>query len=321
MDMPARPSGPAIDNGRSYGAIAHLAADCRAVVAINAGLRKAGLSAPEFYTGDLGQGFLIIEDLGDKLYGRMMADNEDVSEPMEAAVMLLAQMAEGDWPAAMPVPDGTDYVVPTYDDDALNVEVSLLPAWFWPLVTGGSIPAALREEFDAAWARVLPAAHTEAPVWVLRDYHSPNLVWIPERQGIERVGLLDAQDCAFGHPAYDLASLLQDARIDIPTAVSSDLFESYCAMRQARSPRFDRAGFQAAYAVLGAQRATKILGIFARLSRRDGKHQYLRHLGRVSNTLEVNLAHPALAPVRQWFERHLPLRAREAAIARLLRAT
>jgi N-acetylmuramate 1-kinase len=320
MDMPARPDGPAIQDGRSYSAIAHLAEDCRAVVAINAGLRQAGLSAPELYAADLDQGFLIIEDFGDRLYGQMMAEGEDVSEPMAAAVMLLAHVAERDWPRKVSVPGGSDHVVADYDEDALKVELSLLPGWFWPLVTGEAVPAGPHEEFKAAWAGVLPAAETEAPVWVLRDYHSPNLVWLAERVGIARVGLLDAQDCVFGHPAYDLASLLQDARVDIPAAVESEMFDHYCAMRKARSPRFDRAAFGAAYAVLGAQRATKILGIFARLSRRDGKHQYLRHLPRVSRTLEANLAHPALTPVRHWFDRHLPASAREAAVARLLRS-
>jgi N-acetylmuramate 1-kinase len=321
MDMPARPDGPAIRDGRSYGAIAHLAENCRTVVAINAGLRQAGLSAPELYALDMDQGFLLIEDFGDRLYGRMMADGEDVSEPMAAAVTLLAQVAERDWPRRMPLPNGTEYVLADYDDDVLNIELSLLADWFWPLVRGEPIPADLREEFHAAWAGVLPAAESDAPVWVLRDYHSPNLVWLPERQGIARVGLLDAQDCVFGHPAYDLASLLQDARVDIPGSVARDLFDYYCAMREAESRRFERGGFEAAYAVLGAQRATKILGIFARLSRRDGKHGYLRHLPRVSRTLDLNLAHPALAPVRHWIDRHLPASARNAAVQRLPHTT
>jgi hypothetical protein len=229
-------------------------------------------------------------------------------------------MTERDWPRSMPLPDGTEYVLADYDDDALNIELSLLADWFWPLVKGEPIPNDLREEFHAAWGIVLPAARSDAPVWVLRDYHSPNLIWLPEREGIARVGLLDAQDCVFGHPAYDLASLLQDARVDIPGSVARDLFDYYCAMRQARSS-FDRAAFEAAYAVLGAQRATKILGIFARLSRRDGKHGYLRHLPRVSRTLDSNLAHPALAPVRQWIDRHLPASARNAAVQRLPHTT
>ena len=318
MDMPARPDGPPIRDGRSYGAIAHLAENCRAVVAVNDGLRQAGLSAPELYSGDLDQGLLIIEDLGDRLYGRMIAANEDVAEPMSAAVELLAYVARREWPRTVPLPGGTGYVVADYDAEALTIELSLLPDWFWPLATGRSIPAEALAEFAAAWARVLPAARSEAPVWVMRDYHSPNLLWLPERDGIARVGLLDTQDCVFGHPAYDLASLLQDARIDIPAALASTLYEHYCTIREGDDPRFDRTAFGAAYAVLGAQRATKILGIFARLSRRDGKHGYLRHLPRVSRRLEANLAHPALAPVRQWFDRHLPQDAREAAIERLL---
>jgi aminoglycoside/choline kinase family phosphotransferase len=275
------------------------------------------LSAPDLHAFDIDRGFLIIEDLGDELYGPIIAGAAD-NEPMTAAVELLAVIAERDWPASMPLPDGTDHVVAQYDEDALRIELSLLPDWFWPLSTGAAMPAGPRADFKAAWERVLPSVHCEWPVWVLRDYHSPNLVWLAERRGVRRVGLLDVQDGVFGHPAYDLASLLQDARIDIPAGLAEKLFETYCALRQ-HSPRFDRARFEAAFAVLGAQRATKILGIFARLSRRDGKHHYLRHLARVSCNLEANLAHPVLEPVRQWFDRHLPLSAREAAIARVLR--
>jgi N-acetylmuramate 1-kinase len=321
MDMPCRPDGPVIHNGRSYSAIAHLAEGCRAVVAVNAGLREAGLSAPELYEADFAQGVLIIEDLGDKLYGRMMADNENVSEPMTAAVMVLAEVAGRHWPRQVRLPDATDYVVPDYDQEALEIELSLLANWYWPLVKGQPMAHAVQAAFEAAWERVLPAARPDRPVWVLRDYHSPNLVWLGDRQGLARVGILDAQDCVFGHPAYDLASFLQDARVDVPAAVARELFDYYCAMRQADSAHFDRTAFEAAYAVLGAQRATKILGIFARLSRRDGKHVYLRHLPRVSRTLEANLAHPVLAPVRQWFDRHLPASERHAAVERTLSAT
>jgi aminoglycoside/choline kinase family phosphotransferase len=147
-------------------------------------------------------------------------------------------------------------------------------------------------------------------VWALRDYHSPNLLWLPERAGLKRVGIIDTQDCLMGHPAYDLASMLQDARVDVDAAVAGDLHEHYCRLR-ASDPHFDRQAFEAAFAVLGAQRATKILGIFARLSKRDGKHGYLRHVPRVSRYLERNLAHPELKALKAWFDRHLPAQQRE----------
>jgi aminoglycoside/choline kinase family phosphotransferase len=144
----------------------------------------------------------------------------------------------------------------------------------------------------------------------LRDYHSPNLLWLPDRQGIRRAGLIDTQDCVRGHAAYDLVSLLQDARVDIGAEEEAELFDIYCAGR-ANDGTFNRTSFKAAYAILGVQRATKILGIFARLSKRDGKHGYLRHLPRVSGYLERNLRHPVLAPVQRWFARHLPADVRE----------
>lgn len=315
MDMPARPDGPPVRAGHSYSAIAHLAEDCRAVVAINGVLRGTGFSAPEIYSADIESGFLLIEDFGDKLFGRMMAQHEDVSEPMLAAVLVLAEIAGRDWPRRVGLPDGTAYELVSYDEEAFEIEVSLLIDWFWPLAKKAPAPEPVRRSFEAAWRSIFPLARADRPVWVLRDYHSPNLMWLAEREGIRRVGLIDTQDCVFGHPAYDLAALLQDARVDIPTEVARDLFEYYCAMREADDSDFDRDAFAAAYAVLGAQRASKILGIFARLSRRDGKHGYLRHLERVSKTLESNLAHPALALVREWFDRHLPLQERSAASA------
>ncbi len=226
---------------------------------------------------------------------------------MRAAVEVLADMAVQAWPSTVPVDEHTAHGVPAYDHEAQLIETDLLPSWFWPYLHDCEVPPELSADFAEAWSRVLPAARAETPVWVLRDYHSPNLLWLPERSGIRRVGLIDTQDCLLGHPAYDLASLLQDARVDVSTTEESELFEHYCTTR---AP-FDRQSFAAAYAILGAQRATKILGIFARLSKRDGKHIYLQHLPRVSRYLEKNLQHRALAPVRKWYDRHLPQAMRE----------
>lgn len=310
MDMPAMPDGPPVRDGRSYSAIAHLAETCRAVVAINSGLRRAGFSAPEVLAFDLEHGFVLLEDLGDRVYGRMLAAGEDMREPLHAATRALAAMAERDWPAATPLPDGALYTLPSYDRDALEIELALLLDWFWPLAKGSPVPAEIRAGYEAAWRQALPLAAPERAVWVLRDYHSPNLIWLPEREGVARVGMIDTQDALIGHPAYDLASLLQDARVDIPREIARDLFDRYLAIRAA-SPGFDRDRFVAAYRVLGAQRCAKILGIFARLWKRDGKPRYLGHLPRVSRLLEENLAHPALEPVADWFARHLPAALRE----------
>jgi len=305
MDMPARPDGPPVRGGKPYSAIAHLAEDIRAVVAINAGLVARGYSAPRIEACDLQQGFAIIEDLGRNVYGRMMQDGADMGEPMHQAVALLADMAARDWPAIAPIGNGETHSLSPYDLDAQLIEIDLLPSWFWPHVHGTAVPAELRAEFEAIWTGLLPAAVPEKPVWTLRDYHSPNLLWLPEREGFRRVGLIDTQDAVLGHPGYDLVSLLQDARVDIPFEMADRLFAGYCCLRQSQG-WFDREAFALAYALLGAQRATKILGIFARLSKRDGKHGYLRHVPRVSRYLELNLQHRALAPLKTWFDRYLP---------------
>ena len=160
----------------------------------------------------------------------------------------------------------------------------------------------MKRQFQDLWREVLPRVLGARPVWTLRDYHSPNLLWLPEREGLARVGIIDTQDCVLGHPAYDLASLLQDARVDIDFGWADTLIGHYCALRGG----LDAKEFATAYAILGAQRATKILGIFARLSKRDGKPGYIRHMPRVARYLARNLAHAELSNLRGWFERHLP---------------
>jgi len=303
MDMQVRPDGPPVQDGLPYSAIAHLAEDIRAVIAINTELVARGFSAPRILACDVEKGLAVIEDLGRNVYGRMMLAGENMDQPLRAAVGVLAEIAGQEWPARVPVTESLFHHVPPYDLRAQLIEVDLLPSWFWPFLRNEQIPAALHHEFTALWRGILPNAQPARPVWTLRDYHSPNLLWLPERQGIKRVGLIDTQDCVLGHPAYDLASLLQDARVDIDFAVADAMFEHYCRLR---GPGFDRESFATAYAVLGAQRATKILGIFARLAKRDGKPGYLRHMPRVARYLARDLGHPVLKPLHAWFETHLP---------------
>lgn len=307
MDMPARPDGPPVKHGKPYSAVAHLAEDIRAVAAINMKLVEAGYSAPITHALDTANGLAIIEDLGREVFAPKIRAGHDMREPMRAAVDVLADMARRDWPAQAPVGDGQMHIVPPYDEDAQLIEVDLLPSWFWPYLHGVEVPGALREEFAEIWRKLLPFTRGPMPVWTLRDYHSPNLLWLPQRAGLKRIGIIDTQDCVLGHPAYDLASLLQDARVDIDFNWADELFEHYCSAR----PGLDRAEFEAAYAALGAQRATKILGIFARLSKRDGKHAYLAHMPRVSRYLERNLQHPRLAALKTWYDKHLPASVRE----------
>jgi len=195
--------------------------------------------------------------------------------------------------------------LPTYDRDAFLIEVELLLDWY-VAHRGGTIGDDARTQFLSLWRAALTRAATGPVHWVLRDFHSPNLLWLADRTGIARVGLLDFQDALIGPPAYDVASLLQDARVDVPETMEFALLGRYAQARQADDPQFNLHGFVALYALMAAQRATKILGIFARLDRRDGKPQYLRHLPRVWGYLRRSLAQPTLAPLKAWYDAHVP---------------
>jgi hypothetical protein len=221
-------------------------------------------------------------------------------------VDVLLAIAERPAPQTLPIEGQAPYRLPTYDEEALVTEASLLLDWFWPALHGGPTPDSVRREFVALWRPLLRLAAEAEKVLTLRDYHSPNLMWLPDRQGLQRVGLLDFQDALQGPAAYDLVSLLQDARLDVPEALEAEQLDRYCAVRSAKDSRFSSTGFRTLYATLGAQRNSKILGIFARLAKRDGKRGYLVHLPRVARYLARDLAHPALSELRGWYERELP---------------
>lgn len=305
MDMPQKPDGPPVQNGKPYSAIAHLAESISAVVAVNTYLRDLGYSAPAILASDLTAGLAIIENLGDQVYGRMMKSSVAMQEPMLTAVEVLADMATQHWPYDVKINERQSHEVPSYDLGAQLIEVDLLVTWFWPYVNGNQAVESLHHSFEKIWRELLPLAVAEKPQWVLRDFHSPNLIWITDRKGLQRVGLIDTQDCLMGHAAYDLASMLQDARVDIGDNWADQLYAHYVSLRT-KQGAFDDENFSCAYAILGAQRATKILGIFARLAKRDGKPGYLQHMPRVSRYLARNLAHPALGKLKQWYHTHLP---------------
>jgi len=305
MDMQARPDGPPVKNGKSYSAIAHLAENIAAAIGIDTHLCKMGYSAPLVHAFNIQNGLAIIEDLGREVFGHKKALGHDMREPIKAAVELLADMAKREWPETVSAGEGALHRIPDYDEDALLIETDLLPSWFWPHLHGDSAPRSAHGQFAALWSEILPLAAPRKPGWTLRDFHSPNLLWLPERDGLRRVGLIDTQDCVFGHPAYDLVSLLQDARVDIADSLAEEMFDYYCGLRS-NETGFSRADFSTAFAVLGAQRGTKILGIFARLSKRDGKHDYLKHIPRVARHLERNLQHPKLHRMKLWFDTQLP---------------
>jgi N-acetylmuramate 1-kinase len=260
----------------------------------------------------------LTEDLGNQVFGKILLAGKDMTEPMLTAAELLADLGHRAQTDKMNFFVWGSYTIPPYDEAALLIETELLPKWFWPHINNTVPPEEIVSSFDAIWRKILPLAQQKSPQIVMRDFHSPNLLWIPDRKGILRVGLIDTQDAVMGHAAYDLVSMIQDARVDISDKLARQTFEHYIALRKAKpnfttgtltianKDDFSETEFKTAYAILGAQRATKILGIFARLNKRDGKPAYLKHIPRVSRYLAQNLEHPALAELKQWYLNNLP---------------
>jgi N-acetylmuramate 1-kinase len=304
MNAPPRPDGPPVKRGLSYSALAHLAEDVKPFVAIANGLRERGFSVPKIFAADHEAGFVLLEDLGNKLVigGHPPAP---IAERYERATDLLVALHGMELPDELAVAPHIDHRLPTYDLDAYLIEAELLLDWYLPY-RGTTATAEVRALFQTLWREALRPVLDAPRTWVLRDYHSPNLLWLDDRDGIAAVGLLDFQDAVMGPAAYDLASLLQDARVDVPEELEIALFARYVHGRRDAEGTFEADSFARIYATLAAQRATKILGIFARLDRRDGKPQYLRHLPRIFRSLRRVLTHPALAALDKWYLARVP---------------
>lgn len=260
-------------------------------IAVTKQLQAMGASVPEILAADENEGFLLLEDLGDGVYTRLL--KQDISQEQAyylAAIEALANIQRVKQPA-----------LPLYDMSVYLREVGLLAEWFLPQIYGLERAAAMREGWLAIWQPVLMAAGLQQSVLVHRDYHADNLLWLPEREGQQRVGMLDYQDALLGDSAYDLVSLLEDARRD----VSMDTVEACFAQMLALTGE-DKARFSTRYAVLGAQRNAKIIGIFTRLCVRDGKAHYLEYLPRVWGHFLSDIEHPVLAPVKQFIDSYVP---------------
>jgi tRNA threonylcarbamoyl adenosine modification protein YjeE len=315
MDAPRQADGPPVRAGKSYSRIACLADEdmARAFMAVGAALRGAQLSAPATLASDLDHGILLIEDLGERVFGAELAAGRVAQgELLRAAVDVLLHLRSVPVPARLPLPDGSSFTLPRRDRAAFEIEVELLIDWYWPLVKGERAPAAARATFARLWRSVLDRLLALPGGWFLRDFHSPNLIWLPQRGGRQRVGIIDFQDALNEHFAFDLASLLQDARVDVAPALEEALLAYYCAEARAREPAFDEPALRRAYVDFGAQRNTRLLGLWARLQARDGKAEYLQHIPRSWGYLARNLRDPALAELRAWYEEHFPAETRAA---------
>lgn len=267
--------------------------DVRPFVTIAEYLSDMELSAPKIYGRDLKAGFLLLEDLGDQTYTRILASDGDERALYKLATETLMALHR----RFVSADD-----VPPYDDGRLLDEAALLVDWFLPAIRGIPTSDALRREYMNLWQSVLPHARRVPSSLILRDYHVDNLMWLEDRPDVAACGLLDFQDAVIGPITYDLVSLLEDARRDVPAALAAELIDHYVS----GFPTLDREAFDASYAILGAQRSAKIVGIFTRLDRRDGKPIYLKHIPRVFGWLYGDLEHPGLAALRAWFEREIP---------------
>lgn len=314
MDSPPKADGPVIRDGKSYSELAALAEDVRPFVAVANALKELNLAAPKIFAADLDQGILLLEDFGDLAFAKALAANHDQEELWRAAVDVLLHLRRDIADHTWTFSDDTHYRLPAFTANIMQMECALLLDWYWPHVKGQPAPDEVRREFDDATSPIFKRIGSSNHNWVLRDYHSPNLIWRPEKSGLARVGVIDFQDALRGPAEYDLVSLLQDARIDVAPDLEKALLDHYLAKLREMSNDGDIDEIDAAdldetrlrYHALGAQRATKILGIFARLAQRDGKPGYLQHIPRIWGYLERNLAHPDLADLKNWFDRHFP---------------
>jgi N-acetylmuramate 1-kinase len=290
-----------------YNAVARLAgADCRRFAAVAQYLRARGLSAPDILAADYAQGLLVLEDLGDDLFTEVV--NEANGEKLyNAAVEILARLHTEQAPEFLP----GDIPLFAYDEIALIAETDLMLEWFLPLALGRPASETEYKEHRALWRAALDAVKDSPRVFVHRDYHAQNLIWLPGRKGLARVGLIDFQDAVAGSRAYDLISLVEDARRDVPAKLAESATLHYLVAAKAEGIALDEKQFRAEMAVMAAQRNTKIVGIFARLFVRDGKQRYLDYLPRVWGYLERDFSHPLMADLKHWYDRVLPKARRE----------
>ena len=273
--------------------------DVRPFARIARHLIGLGLSAPAIHAADEARGLLVIEDVGNDTYTQLLAADADETELYELATDALIALHR--------LPAATDVEAPPYDLAAYLTEARLLTEWFLPAMDAAPMTAAV-EAYEDVWRNLLPLADAVPVTLVLRDFHVDNLMALAGRTGVQRCGLLDFQDALIGPVAYDMISLLHDARRDVPAPLKQAMTARYLAA----FPDIDRAAYVAAAAVLSAQRNCKIIGIFTRLSRRDGKSGYLGHIPRVWQLLEADLAHPALTPLKAWLQIHAPPHLRTA---------
>ncbi|OEJ69323.1 hypothetical protein BEN30_04405 [Magnetovibrio blakemorei] len=277
--------------------------DVRPFVLVDTHLRGLGFSAPDILSEDAENGFLLLEDFGDATFTNLLNSGADEDMLYALATDVLIALH------ALEIQVVTPEWLPPYNDKRLRDEAVLLLDWFMP-AQGLDVSIDARSAFERIWLDLFAHVHVGPRTLVLRDFHVDNLMHLPDRPGVKACGLLDFQDALAGHPAYDLMSLLQDARRDIEPALQARMLERYTDALNIHGPA--RTEFERAYAILAAQRHAKVIGIFTRLDRRDAKPHYLNHIARLWRLLEQALTHPALNEMKAWMDAHIPAAKRHA---------
>ena len=286
---------------RGWNAVARLSAGrIEAFAAVAAHLRSLGLSAPEIVAIDAAAGLAVLEDFGDDLFARVIERGEPEEPLYLAAVEALARLHDAETPGMLAGPAG-DWPLLVYDATALKGGADLFVEWMPKLEPRLRFSDEALSAWDDAWADIVEGAERHASVMAHRDYHAENLIWLPDRDGPARVGMIDFQDAVRAHPSWDLHSLLQDARRDVSPELEARALDHYFSLR----PGVDRQAFMQAYAALAALNEARILGIFARLIVRDGKPRYRAFMPRMWAHLERNLPQAGQA-VSDWFATHVP---------------
>ena len=297
MDAPKHTPGPILQDGKYYQQLAHIAEDVIPFVAVSELLRKRGFAAPAIYARDLDQGLLMIEDLGSE--GILDPQGRPIAERYVESARLLARLHSEPAERDIPVAEGLVHHIPDFDRTAIKIETSLLIDWYLPWKRGRPASDAERQAYFAIWDRLVDILAAAEKNLVLRDYHSPNILWRADRSGLDRIGIIDFQDAMIGPAAYDLAALVQDARATIEPDLARRMMEAYIAERRAVRP-FDEAAFSRDWHIMAAQRNCKLAGIWVRLKERDGKPGYMKHMPRTFAYLERALSHDVLTPLRDW---------------------
>ena len=283
-----------------YAEVAQLAQSLDPFIAVDLYLRDLGISAPEIYAVDRNAELMLLEDLGDE---PIVIDGRPVAGRYRAALDVLVRIHRRPLPERFNFPHGTHRPAP-FEPKILQIETALFVDWYYPLMLGHKPDERVRDGFVSAWDSALRRLSDTPATLVLRDFHSPNLLWLGDRSGLARVGVIDFQDALIGAAAYDVASIAQDARIAVDEAAEAALLDYYVDGRKLDSG-FEPDLFRNDYAIMCAQRATKVIGIFARLDQRDGKPDYLRHLPHMRDYLRRALEHPILEDLRAWYEDNL----------------